>query len=74
MQNFVNWIAALQYSLGMDFTFSRIRDLPTEEQAPFKKWLSGQTCPWIDGLPPEEQDGYYEHDYQRWKNGFCVID
>lgn len=44
----------------------RIRDLPAEEQQPFTEWLAYQTRPEIDGLPEAEQDGYYEHDYNRW--------
>ena len=35
-----------------------ISDLPEEEQAPFRKFLFGQTIP--------EADGYYEEDYRRW--------
>lgn len=52
----------------------RIKDLPNEEQEPFKKWLFGQTCPEIPGVPMEEQDGYYSHDYRAWKAGLPVID
>lgn len=52
----------------------RIRDLPPEDQASFKDWLVGQTTPEIPGLPDEEQDGYYQHDYIRWKAGLPVID
>lgn len=52
----------------------RIRDLPEEERAPFAAWLYGQTCPMIAGVPPEGQDGYYRHDYERWKAGLPVDD
>lgn len=46
----------------------RIKDLPQEHQKPFNKWLDdyGQTRPWIDDLPPNEQDGYFPWDYERW--------
>jgi len=52
----------------------RIRDLPEAARAPFRKWLSGQTVPMIDGVPYEEQDAYYPWDYERWKAGKRVID
>jgi hypothetical protein len=47
----------------------RIKDLPAEEQEPFREWLYGQTRPIIDGVTFGESDGYYEWDYQRWKAG-----
>jgi ankyrin repeat protein len=52
----------------------RIRNLPKEEQEPFKKWLFGATRPCIDGIPREEQDGYFHDDYERWKLGLPNID
>lgn len=52
----------------------RIRDLPASEQASFREWLTGQTMPWIEGEPMEEQDGYYVWDYKRWKEGKPIID
>lgn len=52
----------------------RIKDLPQAEQEPFKKWLAYQTVPWIDGLPPVEQDAYYPWDYQRWKARMPAFD
>lgn len=45
----------------------RTKDLPEIERVIFKHWLSGQTRPLIDGVPDDEQDAYFEHDYQRWK-------
>lgn len=45
----------------------RIKNLPKNEQKPFRKWLSGQTCPLIDGLAYEEQDAFYPWDYDQWK-------
>ncbi len=54
--------------------YPRIRNLPTEEQEPFSKWLTGQTCPWIEGESIEDQDAYYPWDYARWKKGLPVID
>ncbi len=47
--------------------YPRLRDLPAVERAAFADWLNGQTCPWIDGLPIEEQDSYYPWDYDSWK-------
>lgn len=47
--------------------FPRIKDLPVEEQRPFLAWLQGQTCPYLKGVPYEEQDGYYIHDYEAWR-------
>lgn len=52
----------------------RIKDLPEGEREPFERWLRGQTRPWIEGLPMEEQDAYYQWDYERWKLGLPVID
>lgn len=52
----------------------RIRDLPEAERKPFEQWLSGQTRPWIIGLPDSEQDGYFEWDYKHWKAGLPIID
>ena len=56
------------------YTWPRIKDLPEEEQKPFSSWLIGQTVPEIDGVPWDEQDGYYMWDYDRWKAGLPVID
>jgi hypothetical protein len=46
----------------------RIQDLPEPERVPFHVWLTGQTRPVLDDLPMGEQDGYYPHDYVRWKH------
>ena len=56
----------------INIKWPRIRDLPKEEQEPFSKWLYGQTCPFLEG--EEIQDGYYSHDYDRWKLGLPIID
>ena len=48
--------------------YPRIRDLPEDEQEPFKTWLEYQTVPCVDDLPMEEQDFYYQHDYNKWKH------
>jgi hypothetical protein len=45
----------------------RIRELPKDEQKPFRQWLSGQTCPLMSGVPHEEQDAFYPWDYDRWR-------
>jgi hypothetical protein len=48
-------------------THPRLRDLTEPERAIFKEWLRGQTVPVDDSLPDEEQDFYYRHDYEIWK-------
>lgn len=47
----------------------RIKDLPQEEQAKFREFLVGQTCPLIEELPlgAEQQDAYYPWDYENFK-------
>lgn len=47
----------------------RIRNLPEMDREPFSKWLNefGQTRPLIEGETDEDQDGYYTHDYKRWR-------
>jgi len=49
--------------------FPRIRDLPEEERGPFTEELAGQTRPWVEGVPKEDQDFYYSWDYEKWKAG-----
>lgn len=58
-------------SVSDDF---RIRDLPQEERQPFTKWLAYQTRPLLEGVPMEEQDGYFPWDYQSWKAGLPIED
>lgn len=53
--------------MGVAQTWPRIRELPEAEQAPFREFLNGQTCPWIDGETQAEQDAYYPWDYNNWK-------
>ena len=54
----------------------RVKDLPEQDREPFTRWLDdyGQTRPLIDGVPMEQQDGYYEWDYGRWKERRPVVD
>ena len=59
---------------GRDHQPDRIRDLPEDERGPFLAWLHGQTRPMIEGLPPEEQDASFRHDYRRWKAGLPADD
>lgn len=49
------------------FRYKRIRDLPEDERVEFTKWLTYQTVPMDDSIPLEEQDFYYQHDYDKWK-------
>lgn len=51
--------------------YPRIRNLPKKEQAPFRKWLAGQTCPLIKGVPYDKQDAYYVWDYEQWKRSLA---
>jgi hypothetical protein len=50
--------------------YPKISDLPPEEQAAFRKWLTGQTVP----VNEQGESCYYQHDYERWKAGKPVID
>lgn len=49
----------------------RLRNLPPEEQGPFWAWLTinGQTRPVMAGIPDQDQDFCYAHDYEDWKSG-----
>lgn len=46
----------------------RLRDLPETERSQFFAWLRGQTIPVLNGVPDSQQDGFYLHDYRRWKS------
>lgn len=50
-------------------TYPRIRDLPPEEQEPFRAFLCGQTRPLIDfpQTPWKDQDYYFSGDYENFK-------
>lgn len=54
--------------------YPRIRNLPKEEQKPFKEWLYGQTCPYEPSIPREDNDFYYPWDYKTWKDGMPCTD
>lgn len=54
------------------FPYPKLSDLPIEEQARFRTWLSGQTLPYNTKDP--EEFHYYPWDYERWKAGKPVID
>lgn len=49
------------------FNWPRVRDLPPQEQQPFLDFLAHQTRPVLDDVPMDEQDGFYQVDYDRWK-------
>lgn len=51
----------------MQVNWPRVRDLPEHEQPAFTRWLQDQTHPLLEGVPDDEQDAYYQHDYERWK-------
>lgn len=56
------------------YPWPRLRDLPEPERAAFRKALGGQTVPWVDGVPQEDQDFFYPWDYERWKAGRPPLD
>lgn len=45
--------------------YKRISDIPESEREEFRKWMwmTGQTCPMVDGEGP----CVYTWDYERWK-------
>lgn len=49
------------------FNWPRIRNLPEGERQPFLDFLANQTRPMIEGVPMDEQDGYFESDYLNFK-------
>ena len=55
--------------------FPRIRQLPDHEREAFSSWLEahGAVRPLIPGVPIQEQDGYFEQDFQNWKEGKLPI-
>lgn len=52
----------------------RVRDLPEAERHVFEHWLFAQTRPLIEGISDDEQDGYYQHDYDLWKEQGCPLE
>lgn len=56
------------------FKYPRIRNLPVAEKELFRKYLNGQTCPIVEGIPMNEQDFYYPWDYDRFSRNLQVID
>lgn len=53
---------------GSPLNWPRVRDLLRAHRAPFEAWLKAgkRTRPWIDGVLPADQDGYYQPDYDLW--------
>jgi len=49
----------------VEFTYSRISELPAEEQQLLRQWMSGQTCPLVPG--GTLGDAIYCWDYERWQ-------
>lgn len=45
------------------FTYVRISELPQLMQDPFRKWMSHQTCPLVEGAP----DAVYSWDWERYR-------
>jgi hypothetical protein len=43
-----------------------ITKLPIEQQAPFNKWLFGQTCPLVEEEGEDKMNCAYKVDYDRW--------
>lgn len=54
--------------------YPRERDLPEEERGAFREWMMGQTRPYVEGIPREDQDFFYIKDYKRWKAGLEPFD
>ncbi len=52
---------------GTEYNPRRISDLPEEERELFKAFLHLRCCPFLPGVPTEEQDGYWPADYRSWK-------
>ena len=50
------------------YKWPRLRDLPEPQRSLFADWLAGQTRPEVKGVPDADQEFYYSHDYDRWKN------
>lgn len=48
----------------------RLRDLPQPLRDHFREWLRGSTIPHLNGVPNDEQDAFYLHDYRNWKAGY----
>lgn len=54
---------------GYKIDWPRIRRLPPEEQAPFRAWLGNAKRPLFEGVPDDEQDGYFPWDWEEWFYG-----
>jgi hypothetical protein len=48
-----------------------IPELPKEEQEPFNKWLSGQTCPLVEAEGENKFKCAYIGDYRQWKTAWA---
>lgn len=48
---------------------ARLRDLPEPARSQFQAWLRGRAIPYLEGLPADQQDAFYLHDYRRWLAG-----
>lgn len=48
---------------------ARLRDLPEPTRSQFRDWLRGRAIPHLEGLPPDQQDGFFLHDYRNWRAG-----
>lgn len=47
----------------------RIRDLPKKYQAPFWEHVRDKVRPLIKGIKIKDQDGYYQEQWEEWRNG-----
>ena len=51
-----------------------LAELPENEQGPFMEWLFGQTIPAPRPGDPPGTVRAYRWDYERWKQGWPVLD
>ena len=47
----------------------RIRDLPKKQQEAFRLYLIGQVRPLLKGVNMDNQDGYYQEQFEKWRAG-----
>ena len=57
-----------------EYGWPRFRDIPEPERTAFRKFMVGQTCPFIPGLEPGESDFYFPWDYDNFKSKNPVFD
>ena len=51
-----------------------LAELPEDDQGPFMEWLFGQTIPAPRPDDPPGTIRAYRWDYERWKQGWPILD